>query len=141
VTERPSDEIDQGYLTSDEDSIQVRVRRKDGESILGVKAGTGLSREETEVELTSEQADELWPLTEGRRVRKVRHRVDQGEMTIEVDVFADELEGLVVAEVEFPSEDASENFDAPDWVGREVTGEREFDNECLAQEGLPDGLR
>jgi CYTH domain-containing protein len=58
-------------------------------------------------------------------------------MTIEVDLFAEELEGLVLAEVEFDSEDASDRFEGPDWLGREVTGERAFENECLAEEGLP----
>jgi CYTH domain-containing protein len=141
LSERPSEEIEQGYLTGSADSVQVRIRRKDGESILGIKRGTGKSREETEVALTAEQAGELWGLTEGRRVRKTRHRVEHGGMTIEVDVYAGELEGLVVAEVEFDSEEASDEFAAPEWLGRELTGERAFDNDRLAEDGLPDELR
>jgi CYTH domain-containing protein len=58
-------------------------------------------------------------------------------MTIEVDVYAGELEGLVVAEVEFESEAASREFEAPDWIGREVTGESAFANDRLAEDGLP----
>ena len=85
------------------------------------------------MELGAEQADALWGLTEGRRVRKTRHRVDHDGLTIEVDVFAGELDGLVVAEVEFDSEAASNKFQGPDWLGREVTGERAYENECLAE--------
>ena len=55
-----------------------------------------------------------------------------------VDVYAGELSGLVVAEIEFSSEEESERFEAPDWLGRELTGEREFENATLAQEGLPE---
>jgi CYTH domain-containing protein len=128
-------------VTEDSDSIQVRLRRTGCENVLGVKRGTGRTREETEVELTPEQADPLWELTEGRRVRKARRRVEHEGMTIEVDVFAGELAGLVVAEVEFDSEAQSDVFRGPEWLGREVTGERAYENECLAQEGLPEELR
>ncbi|HEX6117715.1 MAG TPA: CYTH domain-containing protein [Solirubrobacterales bacterium] len=141
LPEWPSERIEQGYLTESVDSVQVRVRRKDGEAILGVKRGTGLSREETEVALAAGAAGELWELTEGRRVRKARYRVDHEGMTIEVDVFTDELEGLVVAEVEFDTEEASAEFTGPEWLGREVTGERAYENECLAEEGLPEEPR
>lgn len=119
----------------------MRIRRKGGEAILGVKRGTGKSRAETEVMLTAGQAGELWELTAGRRVMKTRYRVDHDGMTIEVDVFAGALDGLVVAEVEFDSEEASEDFAGPEWLGRELTGERAFENERLAEEGLPEELR
>jgi adenylate cyclase len=141
LSNRPSEEIEQGYLTESADSVQVRIRHKDGESILGIKRGTGKSREETEVALADEQAGELWALTEGRRVRKTRHRVEHEGMAIEVDVYAGELEGLVVGEIEFDSEEESEEFAPPEWLGRELTGERPFDNDRLAEAGLPDELR
>ena len=141
LAEHPSQRLEQGYLTAGRDSIQVRVRRRDGEAILGVKRGTGKSREESEVELGDDQARELWELTESRRVRKTRYRVDHDGMTIEVDVYAGSLEGLVVAEVEFESEAASDEFEAPGWFGRELTGRRAYENECLAEEGLPEELR
>ena len=141
LSEHPSERIEQGYVTAGEDSVQVRIRRKNGEAILGVKRGTGERREETEVELDEEQARELWRLTGDRRVRKTRHRVDHDGMTIEVDVYAGRLDGLVVAEVEFSSEAAGERFRPPEWLGRELTGERAYDNEILAEEGLPEDLR
>ena len=102
-----------------------------------MKRGHGLSREETEVAIDPGAADELWELTAGRRVRKRRHRVEHEGMTIEVDVFADELEGLVLAEVEFDSEAASDEFEPPAWIGREVTGDAAYENERLAEEGRP----
>jgi len=139
LSEHPSERIEQGYITSGDDSVQARIRRKNGESIFGVKRGHGKTREESEVELTDEQARELWHLTESRRVRKTRYRVEHEGMTLEVDVYAGGLDGLVVAEVEFDSDAASDEFEPPDWFGRELTGERAYENERLAIDGLPEG--
>jgi adenylate cyclase len=140
LAERPSSRIEQGYVTARGDSVQVRVRREDGAATLTVKRGTGLVREETEVALDADAADRLWALTAGRRVQKRRHRVDERGMTVEVDVYEAGLAGLVVAEVEFASEAAAAAYEAPGWLGRELTGDRAFDNESLAELGLPESL-
>jgi adenylate cyclase len=124
-------------VTSSSDGTEVRVRRGESGNVLTVKRGGGRVREETELALTSEQAGELWPLTEGRRIRKRRHRVEDDGITIELDVFCDELDGLCVAEIEFPSEEASDGFDPPAWLGRELTGEPRYGNERLAEDGRP----
>jgi CYTH domain-containing protein len=42
-----------------------------------------------------------------------------------------------VAEVEFPSEEEARGFDAPPWLGEEVTGDQRYLNETLATEGAP----
>jgi CYTH domain-containing protein len=77
-------------------------------------------------------------LTDGRRVVKTRYLVplDDG-LTAEVDVYDGPLDGLVTAEVEFASEHDSEAFAAPDWLGREVTGDARYANRALAVHGLP----
>jgi adenylate cyclase len=115
----------------------VRVRRSSSADVLTVKRGTGLAREETEIELSAEQAERLWPLTEGRRVHKRRHRVELDGTTIEVDVYGDALEGLYVAEIEFPSERESAEFEPPSWLGRELTDDPRYANERLAEDGAP----
>jgi adenylate cyclase len=104
-----------------------------------VKRGSGLSRQEEEIKLEPAQFEALWPLTEGRRLRKRRHSLGHGELTIEVDVYEGELSGLVVAEVEFPSEEDARRFEPPDWFDREVTGDEAYLNESLAVYGVPDG--
>jgi adenylate cyclase len=58
--------------------------------------------------------------------------------TIEVDVFEGDLGELVIGEVEFDSEPASDEFEAPEWLGEEVTGDPRYANETLAVEGAPD---
>lgn len=131
-----ADEIDQGYLALGDDG-EVRLRRRGERLLLTAKRGSGLSRQEAEVELDRERFDALWPLTEGRRLHKRRHVIPHGDVIVEVDVYAGELEGLVVAEIEFPSEEAARAFEPPAWLGEEVTGDRRYLNETLAAEGAP----
>ena len=132
-----ADPIEQGYLAVGADG-EVRLRRKGERTLLTVKRGTGLSRGEAEVEVSREQFETLWPLTEGRRLRKRRHVLPHDGLEIEVDVYEEELEGLIVAEVEFDSEEQARDFEPPAWLGDEVTGDERFLNESLAVDGTPD---
>jgi CYTH domain-containing protein len=132
-----SDEIEQGYLATGADG-EVRVRRKGERLVLTAKRGSGLSREEGEVDLDRASFDELWPLTEGRRLHKRRHVIPHGDLKIELDVYEGDLDGLRVAEIEFGSEEEAKAFDSPDWLGEEVTGDERYLNETLAAEGLPE---
>ncbi|MGE5857344.1 MAG: adenylate cyclase [Solirubrobacterales bacterium] len=133
-----ADEIEQGYLAIGA-AGEVRLRRKGARLLLTAKRGSGLSRQEAEIELERSQFDELWALTEGRRLHKRRHLIPQGDLNIEVDVYAGDLAGLVVAEIEFASEDSAREFEPPPWLGEEVTGDRRYLNETLATEGAPPG--
>jgi CYTH domain-containing protein len=131
-----SDEIEQGYLAIGA-AGEVRLRRKGEKLVITAKRGAGISRDEAEVELDREAFDRLWPLTEGRRLHKRRHLIPHGELIIELDVYEGELEGLRVAEVEFPTEDEARRFEPLDWLGDEVTGDERYLNETLATRGRP----
>jgi adenylate cyclase len=132
-------EIEQGYLAlaDDEGGAEVRLRRRGEKRTLTVKSAGAEVREEEEIELDAEGFDRLWRLTEGRRLGKRRYLIEHGELEIELDVYTGGLEGLMVAEVEFPDEDAAREFDPPKWFGDEVTGKREYLNETLATKGRP----
>ncbi len=54
------------------------------------------------------------------------------ELTVEMDVFEGAYEGLILAEVEFPTEEAALAFTPPDWFGRDVTFTGEYSNSRLA---------
>ena len=56
------------------------VRRKGDRLLLTAKRGSGLSREEAEIELDREPFERLWPLTEGRRLHKRRHVIPHGDL-------------------------------------------------------------
>jgi CYTH domain-containing protein/CHAD domain-containing protein len=129
--------IEQGYLAID-DEIEVRLRRRGDERLLTVKGGSGEVREEVELAIGEGEFEQLWPLTAGRRLAKIRRVVSVGNgLEAEVDVYEGGLEGLVVAEVEFPSERESREFLPPGWLRREVTGDGRYSNQRLASEGKP----
>lgn len=130
-----SQAIEQGYLAIGE-SDEVRIRRRDDTAVLTVKRGHGEERLEQEIEIGDEQLGALWPLTEGRRLLKRRYLVE-GDPTIEVDVYSAELDGLMIAEVEFPSRHEADGFSPPPWLGRELTGDDRYANQQLAIHGRP----
>ena len=131
-------EILQGYLSVGEDGTEIRLRRKGEQFYQTVKQGKGVQRTEVEVELSRAQFDSLWPLTEGRRVEKVRYEIVEGIWTIELDVYRGRLKGLVVAEVEFDTVAESSCFIPPPWFGRDVTDDDRYKNATLACRGTPD---
>ena len=120
------------------DGTEVRVRRRDANAWLTVKSGGGRARVEEEIEIDGERFERLWPLTEGRRIEKTRYEIPVGDdLVIELDVYAGDLDGLVIAEVEFDSEEAAEAFAAPDWLGPDVTEDLRYKNQRLARDGAP----
>ena len=125
--------IEQGYLAVEEAGTEVRLRTKGDRLFLTVKRGAGLERLEAETEIDKKQFDDLWPMTAGRRLTKVRHEIEPGDLTIEVDVYEGGLAGLVVAEVEFPTRARSEEFQPPAWFGEDVTGDERYMNQNLAK--------
>ncbi len=132
LTSCPRNEISQGYLVSLDDGLQVRLRKSGERYSLTFKRGTGNVREEREVELTASQFDVLWPATEGKRLVKTRYEIPFGDRVVEIDMYHDRHEGLVVAEVEFDEEAAAKNFQPPDWLGDDVTGDPRYSNQLLA---------
>lgn len=134
----PSQALRQGYVAIDADGTEVRVRDTGDGALLTVKQGTGRSRAEEELPIEPGVFERLWELTAGRRVEKRRHRIPgPGGVTIELDTYAGELEGLVVAEVEFADERAADAFEVPQWFGREVTDDARYKNQALARDGMP----
>jgi len=132
LTGYPNNEISQGYLASLDDGLQVRLRKSGERHTLTFKRGSGNVREEREVELTATQFDALWPATDGKRLVKTRYEIPFGERVVEIDLYHDRHEGLVVAEVEFDNEAAAKNFQPPDWLGEDVTGDPRYSNQLLA---------
>ena len=134
VSNSPVHLIRQGYISEDRDVTEVRLREKDDRHYLTIKKGAQLVRDEEEITLTKEQFETLWPMTENRCIEKKRyilHPDSPPNITIEVDVYEEDLEGLIIAEVEFPSVEESEAFNPPDWFGREVTNIAQYKNRNL----------
>ena len=132
LTSYPHNEISQGYLVSLDDGLQVRLRKSGDRHSLTFKRGTGRVREEREVELSGDQFNALWPATEGKRLVKTRYEIPLGSRVVEIDVYHDRHEGLIVAEVEFEEEVAAKTFQPPEWLGADVTGDPRYSNQLLA---------
>jgi adenylate cyclase len=120
----------QGYLCTDP-ARTVRVRIEGESGLLTIKSkSTGATRGEWEYPIPLAEAQELLDrLCERPLVEKYRRRIPYAGFTWEVDEFLGENAGLVVAEIELPSEDTS--FDKPAWIGQEVTGEKRYYNSSL----------
>ena len=123
--------IQQGYFETAPGKT-VRVRIRDDKAYLTIKGPSnkdGLARYEFETEVSPEDGRQLMNLCGPGRIDKTRWLVEVGNHTFEVDEFHGDNEGLVMAEVELQSED--EPFEKPDFIGKEVTGDRRFYNSHL----------
>ena len=97
----------------------------------------GLVRDETNIDITKEQYDNLIKKQEGKTIHKTRYQfLDNGEL-IAIDIFHDELDGLAYMEIEFKNEEESNKFENPKWVIRDVTGDINYKNGHLARFGIP----
>ncbi len=120
----------QGYLAID-NGTTVRVRTGGAEVRLTIKGpAEGLIRAEFEYQVPVTEAEALIGLCRGRVVEKTRHKVRSGGHVWEVDEFTGTNAGLVLAEVEL--QQADEEVAVPPWIGREVSGDRRFDNASLS---------
>lgn len=131
-----SAEIKQGYICWN-DLREVRCRQIDDEYFLTIKSKGNLVRDEYEITISEEQFLKIWHTTKGAQIFKQRMYVQCSEYKIEIDQFMKNLEGLILAEVEFTSISESEKFISPEWFIREVTNEEKYKNKSLAINGLP----
>lgn len=126
LNEYPYEKIEQGYLNT---TPVLRIRRKNDSYIFTYKSAGLMSREEIELPLSKESYEHLIPKCDGNLITKTRYRIpEEHGYTIELDIFHGCLEGLIMAEVEFPSEEAALAFPVPDWFTCEVTYESTFHN-------------
>ncbi|MBP9792639.1 MAG: CYTH domain-containing protein [Flavobacterium sp.] len=124
--------IVQGYLNSNPERT-VRVRIKGSKGFLTIKGKgneSGTTRLEWEKEISLSDAEQLLTLCEKGTIDKIRYEIPLGNHTYEVDVFAGENEGLLMAEIELNSE--NESFETPSWLGEEVTGDAKYYNAYLS---------
>jgi adenylate cyclase len=119
----------QGYLSTDPERT-VRIRLAGEHAWLTVKgATTGATRAEFEYSIPPADAVALLAMCAGPLVEKTRHQIEHAGRTWEIDVFAGDNAGLVLAEVELPAEDVP--LDVPPWAGEEVTHDARYVNARL----------
>ncbi len=124
-------EIRQAYLdTNPKVSIRVRIRDNSKATLTLKSSPSALRRLELEYSIPTLEAEALIPLRHGAVVEKTRHVIPCGELAWEVDEFSGANAGLLIAEIELPSE--HHHVELPAWVGQEVTGQKQYYNGSLA---------
>lgn len=126
----PHRQLEQGYLCT---GPVVRIRKDNEKYELTYKGKGMMVREEHNLPLTKEAYEHLKSKIDGRLICKKRYLIPYQEYTIELDVFEGDLAPLLLAEVEFPSEDAANAFVAPDWFAEDVTFSKLYHNTFLSQ--------
>jgi len=123
--------LSQGYLSHTPEAT-VRVRIAGERAFLTVKGrNQGARRAEFEYPVPVEDARALLALCPAGHIEKTRYRLPVAEFVWEVDVFHGDNDGLIVAEVELPDEQAA--LTLPGWAGEEVTDDPRYFNSALSQ--------
>ncbi len=131
LAQYPCHEIEQGYLCTEP---VVRIRRQDDEYYLTYKSKGFMTREEYNLPLTKDAYLHLKPKADGLVISKTRYLIpEKNGLTIELDVFHQEYEGLLLAEVEFSSQEEAESYCPPDWFGEDVTFSSRYHNSTLSR--------
>jgi CYTH domain-containing protein len=121
--------IEQAYLNVEP---VVRVRREDKSFYMTYKGSGMMAREEYNLPLNAESYEHLLEKADGNVITKRRYLIPFEAYTIELDVFEGVFEGLVIAEVEFPSVEDAENFIPPEWFGQDVTYDGHYHNSYMS---------
>ena len=122
--------IEQAYLCTDP---VLRIRRKDERYILTYKGPGFLFRVEHEFPLKEESYQQLLKKAEGTVISKWRYRIPYEAYVIELDVFDPPFAPLVLAEVEFSTEEEANLFEPPAWFGEDVTYDPSYTNAAISR--------
>ncbi|MCW8904276.1 CYTH domain-containing protein [Sedimenticola sp.] len=124
--------LKQGYIAN-QPNATVRIRIASEVAYLNIKsATTGITRAEFEYQIPLPDAEQiLEQVAEHPFIDKTRYKVQWGSHVWDLDLFAGENQGLIMAEVELNSED--ESFELPPWAGKEVSGDPRYYNASLVK--------
>ena len=129
------------YFPAETVHPQMRIRQKGDTYTLTKKTKVAASdasmQTEENISLNREEFEAL-RAGHGKTVSKIRYNVPVGDHTAEIDVFTDDLSGLVLVDFEFDSAAARDAFIKPDWCGTDVTQEDVTAGGMLAGKKLAD---
>lgn len=122
----------QGYIAQTSRAI-LRVRITTETAFITIKSqieNATLGHHEFEYEIPQADAKELIELSQKSIVTKKRCYIPTGDLLWEVDVFEGDNKGLIIAEIELPSEDTE--IELPEWLGEEITDNSTLSNYALS---------
>lgn len=131
LTSYKARKIEQAYLCTDP---VVRVRRDNDDYYLTYKSKGMIVREEYNLPLTKEAYGHLLAKADGNIITKTRYEIpEKDNLTIEFDVFEGKFDGLLLAEVEFASEEEALTYIPPEWFGEDVSNSTKYHNSTLSR--------
>ncbi len=146
--------IEQAYLCTEP---VIRIRRQDEEYYFTYKGKGLMSREEYNLPLNKEAYEHLRLKADGNIISKKRyviplehpqfkeeytpsfsseHTGPEGELKIELDIFEEPFQSLIIAEVEFPDEEMANAFVMPEWFKEDVTNNPAYHNSNLSKKSF-----
>lgn len=134
----PCNLIEQVYIST---TPVIRARKKapidqiNGEPsyILTIKSSGLLKREEYELLLTEDEYLSLLRKAEGNVITKKRYVIPlHSDLNLELDIFEGTFKGLIMGEIEFPSDEAANKYNPPEYISREVTFDTHFHNSTMS---------
>ena len=131
LTSYKARKIEQAYLCTDP---VVRVRRDNDDYYLTYKSKGMIVREEYNLPLTKEAYGHLLAKADGNIITKTRYEIpEKDNLTIELDVFEGKFDGLLLAEVEFASEEEALGYIPPEWFGEDVSNSTKYHDSTLSR--------
>lgn len=121
----PFHQIEQAYLCTEP---VIRIRREDDNYYMTYKSKGLMIREEYNLPLNKEAYHHLKTKADGKMIQKKRVLIPYETYTIELDIFTQPETGLYLAEVEFETEEAANQFNPPQWFGEDVTQDSRYHN-------------
>ncbi|SFU52283.1 hypothetical protein [Butyrivibrio sp. INlla21] len=152
--------IEQGYMCV---NPAVRVRREDDKYYMTYKCSLpedegGIGKTEYNMPLDAESYAHLVEKCDGNIIRKTRYllplndnafdleyllnnpmiknAVESDDIKIELDVFKSPFNGRLLAEIEFPTEEAANAYHPAEWFLEDVTGNHRYSNSFMSIEKL-----
>lgn len=130
----PHQSIEQAYLSTEP---VVRIRKSNENYTLTYKSKGFLAREEYNMPLTKEAYYHLREKADGNIISKYRYLIPyDSNLTIELDIFHQPFDSLIIAEVEFDTKEQANCFIPPDWFGEDVTYSKEYHNSYLSSKKI-----
>jgi len=125
LKQAPAKEIIDIYYPKSAKHAVLRLRKSGARCEMTKKTDTGADKSkklETTIPLDESEYEAI-AKAPGKQVRKIRYYYPYAGLTAEIDVFQDELSGLIEVDFEFQTEEELQNFQMPDFCLVDVTDE------------------
>lgn len=132
--------IEQNYLATGETEYRTRKEVRGTNPLLDedakytstTKEGSGLVRKEWELVIDKDTYTYLNRNNNFKPILKIRGYVRLNGLKIEVDRYLNpELNGLLIAEIEFDTAQQAVDADLPSWLSTDVTNDKAYKNQNL----------